>query len=393
MKNYTMRLFALLLALVLALSLTACANDSDDEPDHGSANGSLNGGSKDNDTPADDTSSDDNAAGGEVGGTTDGFGDFVSVLVPEEFTFHRDSWNEENPHFVSIEKSDWTYFNLHNFTTEDEMKSDYDYVKKTYTNEQTDVSANYGGIDWSGFQYSDGFGGYGFEVYTIIGGNYLRVSGVGLAFDHDTSVAVLGSIVMADADSDTPDASEGDDVTPETTEDGGEAPSNADLLTWWEGDWYGWWIMMDGTGIYEEINESWWDACAAIETYEDLTGYVELWDVDGDRNELLIGAVDLKFTAQGEGEHGTMYSVSGQFMDDLVDESEWVVDPGTLAVDNIIAIEGRYEGEEGSYTYKVYLRPWGTVWDDLDESYLPASYYDWYLPLLEQGAAMPDSIG
>ena len=55
MKNYTMRLFALLLALVLALSLTACANDSDDEPDHGSANGSLNGGSKDNDTPAETT--------------------------------------------------------------------------------------------------------------------------------------------------------------------------------------------------------------------------------------------------------------------------------------------------------------------------------------------------
>lgn len=147
MKKNTMRLIALLLALVLALSLTACGGDSDDKQDNDSANGSLNGGSKDN-----DTSSDDNAADGEVEGSTDGFGDFVSVLVPEEFTFHRDSWNEENPHFVSIEKSDWTYFNLHNFTTEDEMKSDYDYVKKTYTNEQTDVSADYGGIDWSGFQ-------------------------------------------------------------------------------------------------------------------------------------------------------------------------------------------------------------------------------------------------
>lgn len=326
------------------------------------------------------TSDDDVIGDGEVGGTTESFGDFVSVLVPEGYTFERgDVFNEDNPHYVSVEKSDWTYFNLCNFTTEDEMKSDYDYVKKTYTYEQVDVSANYGGIDWVGFQYGDGFGGCCFELYAIIGNNYLRVDSAGLAFDDPIAAAVLGSIVMAEGDTPEPDV---------------EEPSDDEWLTWWEGDWYGWWIMLDATGDYEVVNEQWWDTCAVIETYDGLmTGYIELWDVDGSRNDLLIGAVDLKFTEEGEGEHGTMYSISGQFMDALPEEGEWVVDPGTLAVDNIFMIEGRYEGTEGSYTYRVYLRPWGTVWDDLDESFYPEHYYDWYLPLIESGAAMPDTIG
>ena len=382
MKKNTMRLLALLLALALAFGLTACGGgDPVDEPDSGSANGSLSGSLDDNNTPADD-----DASSGEVGGGTEGFGDFVSVLVPEEFTFKRDSWNEDNPHYVSIEKSDWTYFNLHNFTTEDEMKSDYEYVKKNYTNEQVDVSANYGGIEWTGFQYSDGFGGYGFEVYTIIGANYLRVTGVGLAFDHETSIAVLGSIVMAGGEAGTPDTSETGGAA---DGEGGPIP---EWLSWWEGDWYGWWIMLDGTGAYEAASDGWWDTCAVIEVYEDLSGYMELWDVDGSRDELLIGAAALEFTEEGAGEHGTMYSVAGQFMDDYPEEAEWVVDPGTLVVDNIITIQGQYEGDEGSYTYKVYLRPWGTLWDDLDEGYYPAGYYDWYLPLLDAGSEMPDSF-
>lgn len=364
------KFFAILLALIMVLSLVACGGDD----------------TSDDKTPETTTES---TASDEVTGTTESFGDFVSVLIPEGYTFERgDVFNEDNPHYVSVEKSDWTYFNLCNFTTEDEMKSDYDYVKKTYTYEQVDVSANYGGIDWVGFQYGDGFGGHCFELYAIIGNNYLRVDSAGLAFDDPIAVAVLGSIVMAQAE--TPDVT--DEPEPEPKPDVDE-PSDNEWLTWWQGDWYGWWIMTDATGDYEIVNEQWWDTCAVIETYDDLTGYIELWDVDGNRNDFLIGAVDLSFTEDGEGEHGTMYSVSGQFMDALPTQGEWVVDPGTLAVDNIFMIEGRYEGAEGSYTYKVYLRPWGTVWDDLDESFYPEHYYDWYLPLVESGAAMPDTIG
>ena len=42
---------------------------------------------------------------------------------------------------------------------------------------------------------------------------------------------------------------------------------------------------------------------------------------------------------------------------------------------------------------KIYLRPWGASWDDLSEDVQPLYYFDWYLPLIEAGAAMPDAIG
>lgn len=208
------------------------------------------------------------------------------------------------------------------------------------------------------------------------------MASAGFTFDSDIAVAILGSVVMAGGDADPSD----------TTEADGEGNPIPEWLTWWEGDWYGWWILVDGTGDYEAVSDSWWDTCAVIDVYEDWTGYIELWDSDGSRDELLIGAAALAFNEEGAGDHGIMFSDAGQFMDDILDVDEWTVDPGTLAVDDIIMIQGQYEGTEGSYTYKVYLRPWGTLWDDLDEGFYPAGYYDWYLPLLDAGSDMPDSF-
>ena len=46
--------------------------------------------------------------------------------------------------------------------------------------------------------------------------------------------------------------------------------------------------------------------------------------------------------------------------------------------------------------YSIYLRPWGESWEDVradDEELLPYYYDDWYLPLIETGASMPEVIG
>ena len=59
----------------------------------------------------------------------------------------------------------------------------------------------------------------------------------------------------------------------------------------------------------------------------------------------------------------------------------------------MIHIQGYYESGEDEYSYDIYLRPWGTYWDDVEEEDLPAFYDDWYLPLIVAGEAMPDSIG
>ena len=56
---------------------------------------------------------------------------------------------------------------------------------------------------------------------------------------------------------------------------------------------------------------------------------------------------------------------------------------------------GRYQGAEGSYDYRFYLRPWGRSWDDVEAAepeMLPYFYDDWYLPLADSGAPMPDEI-
>ena len=73
------------------------------------------------------------------------------------------------------------------------MMQHYNYNKATYPNEQADFEYVYGGNTWTGFQYSDGFGGYGFEAYTTIDGKIVRVSSAGYQYDSAYAVFVLNS--------------------------------------------------------------------------------------------------------------------------------------------------------------------------------------------------------
>ena len=142
---------------------------------------------------------------------------------------------------------------------------------------------------------------------------------------------------------------------------GGEtgASGGEQLQDWWNGDWYGWWIMTGCYGYYEDMEGDWWDIC---------------------------GTIDI-------GEFGTLMSEGGRFTDIDLEHADWIVDPGLLDYPDMIHISGYYESGEDEYFYDIYLRPWGTYWDDVTEEDLPYYYYDWYLPLIESGESMPDSIG
>ena len=64
-----------------------------------------------------------------------------------------------------------------------------------------------------------------------------------------------------------------------------------------------------------------------------------------------------------------------------------------MSVENAICISGTYENGEDVFSYEIYLRPWGTIWDeDVVDEDLPGRYYDWYLPLIEAGEEMPGLI-
>lgn len=163
------------------------------------------------------------------------------------------------------------------------------------------------------------------------------------------------------------------------------------LLDWWNGDWYGWWQMTGCSGYYESMEGQWWDVCGVIDIGADSTGTVTLWDESYTKAEPMASA-QVSLNTSGTGEHGTMTSEGGWFTNVALEHADWIVDPGLMERDNMICIDGWYEDGDDEYHYEIYLRPWGLYWDDAGEDSLPYSYTDWYLPMIEAGKSMPDSI-
>lgn len=177
-----------------------------------------------------------------------------------------------------------------------------------------------------------------------------------------------------------------------------------ELLDWWNGEWYGWWMISSTTGDVADMDGSWWDTCAIIDISDDYSGTILIWDEDGSMNDP-IGEVDVTLSADGVGEHGTLYSESGYFMDHELEHADWIIDPAvdfskTWLVDSsadgisdYIRMDGGVEADNGSYDYVIHLRKWGTTWDDITEDQRPYYYDSWYLPLINAGKSMPYKIG
>lgn len=183
------------------------------------------------------------------------------------------------------------------------------------------------------------------------------------------------------------------------------APAIADY-DWWEGDWYGWWIVTDATGEYAEVKDLYWDAYARIELTGENTGRMIFWDEEYSYQGPLAN-VEIEFE-EGWGDKGAFASVKGDFDGTKVGYYDWLVDPDFGPVDefeNMIGIEGTFtdpDNNANTYDYLIILRPWGLDWEDvrnadtsdsLYEDMMPSRYDDWYLPLIEKGIKeLPDSF-
>lgn len=152
----------------------------------------------------------------------------------------------------------------------------------------------------------------------------------------------------------------------------------------WSGDWYGFWMVSECTGEMASYDEQWWDLCARSTDNGDGTYTITFWDEDLNSVEDPIGVIDFKLLDSGEIE-----SQEGWFYMDTV-SNELSSDNELTGTEDMLILEGTYSDDKCSYTYTIYLRPWGTLWEDLDESWLPYYYEQWYLPLIEAGKAMPD---
>ena len=195
----------LALAATMCISLTACGGGKDTTTTTAATTAAA--------TEAETEATTEAPAAAE----TKTWGDFT-IDVPGGWEFKTgDTLDSNDTRYFSVKKSTFAFFDFKTESTEQNMMNQYNYNKNTYTNEQTDVKGTFAGIDWTGFQYSDGFGGYGFELYTTTSDHFLRISSCGFKFDDEATKAVLDSFkVGAAAEATTEAATE--EKTEATTE-------------------------------------------------------------------------------------------------------------------------------------------------------------------------------
>ena len=191
-------------------------------------------------------------------------------------------------------------------------------------------------------------------------------------------------------------------------EDGDEPPAATRPRlhdhSWWSGDWYGWWTVLEGEGDMYLMEGAGWDVCARIEVTED-TAKLHIWD-EHPGAEQYVWFVDAAIN-EGSDERGILEATGGTFREAELAPGDLGCDPtaapyGEFA--DLICITGVYTDAGNSAnkcTYCIFLRPWGAEWEDLrtaDTSampypdMLPLHYNDWYLPLIGKGEKMPDTF-
>ena len=180
-KSILAKAASIILASSLMLGMTACGDSSSKSDNNGTAS-----------SAAASSASEDK----EITGKTETWGVF-SVLVPDGWTLRKgDALDENDPNYCSVKKSDFSFFDLKS-ETDEVSKKQYDYNKKTYTQDQKDLPATkVGDIEWNGFEYGGDLN-KGFELYATVNGKNIRVSSCGFKFDSPEAKAVLASIKLS----------------------------------------------------------------------------------------------------------------------------------------------------------------------------------------------------
>ena len=152
----------------------------------------------------------------------------------------------------------------------------------------------------------------------------------------------------------------------------------------WKGDWYGWWIVDQGTGSFADVTGHWWDLCATVTMGGSTGGKFTLWDQDSSKAEPLG---EVAFYLNDE---GIAVSQDGYFGAAVITEGAWYIDPEASGMENMLVISGTAESDSGTFSYTAYLRPWGQDWEDVGDK--PYHYEDWYLPMLQEDKPMPGEL-
>lgn len=85
---------------------------------------------------------------------------------------------------------------------------------------------------------------------------------------------------------------------------------------------------------------------------------MKMWDDDMPRTTGGIGSVHVSLSDNGVGEHRTLMSEGGWFMEKNLAHADWIIDPALSGFENMLVITGDYDDDNGNvYYYKLMLRP------------------------------------
>ncbi len=402
--------FSVLIALITAISMLAGCGGSGGNNDSGNTDAAQ-----------------ENTIKGEIFDAGN-----VKVLVPEGWKAFEvpDAFSDEmDPdiiHIIKGGKADTdmmthAYIRLEYFAADRYMME----PDKEWYDDCTDIAPIEAGLTWQGFSgksmdtpltvlwTKDGDIGYQANLITKADKSEFSVT------DEDV-LAILKTARPSSAEDPATEiaVAAGTAAAPETKPNENTEIAAADF-SWWNGEWYGWWTMKNGTGSYQGPSDAGvcWDTYAKIEVYDDATGYLTLWDSETSKDSPLIRGY-LNFE-EGSDERGIMVNDWITFFDAAqwlpqfyatsmdIDAGTWKIDPTDSTVSHfkdMIEITGHYEDPDGTgegFDYYIYLRPWGTDWSDvysgdtsgcIYKDMMPVIYNDWYAPLVNMGESLPDSI-
>jgi len=425
------KLFAFMLTLALCTGLLTGCGSSEKSPNNGdntenpaktetSVKTEDSQKAEDSQKEGADSSASDSAAvtvPGEIYST----GEF-QALVPEGWTAFpiADAFSDDNTvdtscvNIIKGGESDMDVF-YKPYIRLDYYGPDTDMLKPSsewYENVEDIDTMQLGEYSWSGFTGTDGYGKMAvlwaekedFQYQATI---CLEIEGKSIGVEDADIQAILASVAPSDA---VP----GENLANGTAGSASEDAEVTDAYSWWNTYWYGWWAVQNGTGIYKELSDHnlVWDAFAEIQTY-DRFGHMTVWDTETSMSFALISG-DISFEAGGKNgvmalQHGTFF-YGNTWLEEWpvvpmdMEEGELRVDPENSSVshfENMIEITGHYqspENPEDGFDYYFYLRPWGTLWEDvrsgdtagcLYEDMMPLYHDDWYISLLNLGYEKP----
>ena len=164
-----------------------------------------------------------------------------------------------------------------------------------------------------------------------------------------------------------------------------------DDIGYWEGDYYGWWLIENVIEGNSSAEGNWWDCCMTLDINADGSGTLVIWDEDYGKNDPIA---EVEVSVSNYAGVTRIVSESGQFMGDPVEHADWLFYSDATSYEDSLGFTATYEDDSTKMDCYFFLRQWGTIWDDVEAKDLPGYYESWYLPLLDDGiTAAPDTIG